>query len=340
MSSPRLSDLPEPPKVKQGWPWTESGTPLSPLTPDGREWPRVTVITPSFNQARFIEETLRSVLLQGYPNLEYLVLDGGSTDGSVEIIKKYGAWIDYWISEPDGGQSAAINRGLHMGSGEFATWINSDDMLYKDALVNHATRSSFEAGIIYVGVCALMNVNGEIRSMHTSSIDTFEDLLRVPRIWRQRRNIVQPEVLFPRALALEVGGLDVKNHYSMDYELWGKFFLAGAKFRNTDIPFGMFRIHADQKTKSGLTTTQSLVDSALKLINAADSLPPELKQELRADLSHYLAEYPERQWKRSGRLARMGVSRPVGMKIRSEKEKVTKALKSWMGRARGRKWWF
>ncbi len=147
-----------------------------------------------------------------------------------------------------------------MGSGEFAAWINSDDMLYTDALVKHATRNSFEAGIIYVGTCALMNVSGEIRSMRRSSIDTLEDLLRVPQTWRQGRNIVQPEVLFSRALALEVGGLDVENHYSMDYELWGKFFLAGAKFRNTDIPFGMLRLHADQKTKNGVMTTQSLID--------------------------------------------------------------------------------
>ena len=297
--------------------------------PDGREWPRVTVITPSFNQARFIEETLRSVLLQGYPNLEYLVLDGGSSDGSVEVIKKYARWINYWASEPDGGQSAAINRGLEMGSGAFAAWVNSDDMLYHNALVEHAGRIGFENGVVYVGTCALMDVRGKIRSMRKNSIHTLEELLRVPQIWRQGRNIVQPEVMFSRALALEVGGLDVENHYSMDYELWGKFFLAGAKFRNTDVPFGMLRLHADQKTKNRVITTQSMTDSALKLIDAAESLPEGTKRALRADLSAYLAEYPEREWKNSGRLARLGLPRTVVARIRREKRDWRQLSKAW-----------
>lgn len=332
MPSAHISELPPPPAGKRGWPWTEASAALPARMPDGREWPRITVITPSFNQARFLEETLRSVLLQGYPNLEYLVLDGGSTDGSVELIKKYERWIDYWVSEPDGGQSAAINRGLEMGSGEFAAWINSDDMLYRNALAEHAGRIGFEGGVIYVGICALMDVRGGIRSMRNSSIHTFEDLLRVPQIWRQGRNIIQPEVMFPRALALQVGGLDVANHYSMDYELWGKFFIAGARFRNTEIPFGMLRLHADQKTQNRVTTTQSMIESALKLIDVADALPPETKKSLRADLTAYLAEYPDLEWQNSGRLANIGLSRPMVTRIRRQKEKLAKALKSLAGK--------
>src|SRR5438034_5705212 len=111
MTNPRLTDLPKPPDGKQGWPWTEESSPSPVLPSNCSEWPRITVITPSFNQVRFIEETIRSILLQGYPNLEYLILDGGSSDGSVDIIGKYSRWIDYWKSEPDGGQSAAINQG-------------------------------------------------------------------------------------------------------------------------------------------------------------------------------------------------------------------------------------
>ena len=103
---------------------------MPPRIPDGQSWPRITVVTPSFNQGQFLEATIRSILLQGYPDLEYFVLDGGSTHGSVEIIKKYAPWLSHWVSEPDGGQSAAIDRGLRRGSGLFATWINSDDMLF------------------------------------------------------------------------------------------------------------------------------------------------------------------------------------------------------------------
>src|SRR5262245_45129905 len=136
MQCPSLNDLPPPPRGCTGWPWTEESTGLADCAADATPWPRITIITPSFNQRLFVEATIRSVLLQGYDNLEYLVLDGGSTDGSVDIIRKYARWVDYWVSEPDGGQSAAINRGLKMGSGVFATWINSDDMLCKNAIID------------------------------------------------------------------------------------------------------------------------------------------------------------------------------------------------------------
>src|SRR6185503_20481856 len=129
MQSPSLNDLPAPPPGCTGWPWSEESVRVA-----SPSFPRITVTTPSFNQRSFLEATIRSVLLQGYPNLEYFVMDGGSTDGSVEIIKKYAPWIDYWVSEPDGGQSAAINRGLQMGTGKFAAWINSDDLLCKNAV--------------------------------------------------------------------------------------------------------------------------------------------------------------------------------------------------------------
>src|SRR5262249_50710109 len=162
------------------------------------------------------------------PDLEYLVLDGASTDNSVEIIKKYAPWLTYWVSEPDGGQSAAINRGLRMGSGLFATWINSDDMLYHNAIVEHASQIGFVPHTVYVGVCAYMDVTGAIVTMHCGRIHSLEDLVRIGRVWRTGGNLVQPEVLFPRESALAVGGLNVGNHHTMDYELWGKLFLAGA----------------------------------------------------------------------------------------------------------------
>src|SRR5437870_43541 len=139
MKRPRLRELPPPPKGKTGWPWTEESLQCESSVNDGRRWPRISIVTPSFNQGQFIEETLRSVLLQGYRDLEYLVLDGGSSDNSVEIIKKYSPWLTYWTSQPDAGQSDAINQGLKLASGVFATWINSDDLLCKNALRDLAT---------------------------------------------------------------------------------------------------------------------------------------------------------------------------------------------------------
>jgi cellulose synthase/poly-beta-1,6-N-acetylglucosamine synthase-like glycosyltransferase len=109
MRCPTLSDLPPPPPQKTGWPWTEESLQLPDLMPNGSEWPQISIVTPNYNYGQFIEETIRSVLLQGYPNLEYIIIDGASTDNSSEIVQRYESWLSYWISEEDKGQSDAIN---------------------------------------------------------------------------------------------------------------------------------------------------------------------------------------------------------------------------------------
>jgi glycosyltransferase involved in cell wall biosynthesis len=322
MLCPQLHDLPDPPPGKTGWPWTEGSRQLAAAPAGHGPWPRVTVITPSFNQGQFLEETIRSVLLQGYPNLEYLVLDGGSTDNSIEVIKRYSPWMTYWVSEPDGGQSAAITRGLTMGTGLFATWINSDDMLYQNALVEHASRVGFSPNTVYVGMCARMNADGTVVDMHRGRIHSLEDLVRIGKVWRAGGHITQPEVLFPRELALAVGGLSISLHDGMDYELWGKFFLAGARFQYTDIPFGMFRLHAGQKTRDRARTTQAMLKTAARLVASATCFSEEEKNEILADLDtyrkHYLKDL-ERAWRNSGRLARTGLPPKIIMHLRKLK---------------------
>jgi glycosyltransferase involved in cell wall biosynthesis len=317
MRCPRLHELPPSPPRKTGWPWTEESTPLQLVMADGQDWPRISIVTPSFNQGRFIEETIRSVLLQGYPNLEYLINDGGSTDNSVEIIRKYSRWLTYWVSEPDAGQSDAINRGLKIASGNFATWINSDDMLCKNALVDHATRVGFAENTVYVGICNYIDATGKVLSSHQGNIRSLEDLVRIPTVWRSAGHIVQPEVLFPRELALAVGGLDDTNHRTMDYELWGKFFLAGAKFHYTDIEFGMFRRHPIQKTQDGLRVTRSVLETAKKLVFLADNISSKTKNEILADLDAYAKTYLVEHWKMTGRLARIGLPARIVSPLRN-----------------------
>ena len=112
----------------------------------------------------------------------------------------------------------------------------------------------FDTNTVYVGICLYIDHAGKILSSHRGRVHSLEDLVRIGRVWRSGGQIVQPEVLFPRELALSVGGLNPNNHLTMDYELWGRFFLAGAKFQYTDIPFGMFQRTSEQKTHDPLRT--------------------------------------------------------------------------------------
>lgn len=309
-----------------GWPWTEESKQLSDQMSDGQSWPRLTIVTPSFNQGQFIEETIRSVLLQGYPNLEYFVLDGGSTDHSVEIIKNYSPWISYWVSEPDSGQSDVINRGLKMGSGLFATWINSDDMLEKEALFNHAMKAEFNEREVYVGLCTYVDQTGNHKFTRTPRVHSLNDLLSVEKVWRSGGNIVQPEVLFPRALFFSVGGLNKENHYTMDYELWGKLLLAEIPFRYTGIKFARARLHSQQKTADGYRQTRAMLTTAAKLVEDAPTLSKAKKVEIHEELRCYWDTWVKTSWKSSGRLAKLGLSPTTVILIRKVKDKLKKAL--------------
>ena len=323
MICPSLADLPSPPAGKTGWPWTEESSRLANNSAEGKPWPRISVVTPSFNQGQFLEETIRSILLQGYPDLEYFILDGGSTDGSVEIIKKYSSWISYWVSQPDAGQSDAINRGLKRASGGFATWINSDDLLCKNALVDHVSRYGCSSNTVFVGICEYISASSNVLYEHQGRVHSLEDLVRIREVWRsdpQRGHIVQPEVLFPRKLALAVGGLNTDNHRTMDYELWGNLFLAGAKFRYTDVHFGMFRQHDNQKTHDMFGQTVSLIDSARKLALRADCLSETTRREIIENLNRYAIEYEMTHWKTSGRLAELGLPRALVVWLRHLRE--------------------
>ena len=203
--------------------------------------PSITVVTPSFNQGAFLERTIRSVLDQGYPHLEYFVLDGGSTDGSVEIIRRYEHAIDYWVSQPDGGQTAAINAGWQRATGEILAWLNSDDYYLPGALA--AAGAAFlehpDAALVY-GPMRREDPDGR-------SLGTLGSPFDRRRLLYSHQMIPQPSAFFRRAGVEAAGPLDESLHYSMDYDFLLRLTSLGPTVMIAQ-PLAVATIHAEAKT--------------------------------------------------------------------------------------------
>lgn len=248
MRSPTLVDLPLSPLGKPGWPWTDAPTQLADKMQDGSPWPRISIITPSYNQADFLEETIRSVLLQGYPNLEYILIDGGSTDGSLDIIHRYAPWLAHWVSEPDRGQSHAINKGFASCTGEIITWIATDDVYFPGAFEEVALRWSEmkEAGAV-VGAFHFLDADSRLdpekhhpHLPHPAPIDL--SLTLAP--WR----LHQVSTFYTRHALDEVGRTVREDlRHNMDREL---IYRIARKYPIclVERPLAAFRIH--QRSKS------------------------------------------------------------------------------------------
>ncbi|MBL4760074.1 MAG: glycosyltransferase [Mariprofundaceae bacterium] len=203
-----------------GWPWNVNIKALPSLMPDGTSWPKITVVTPSYNQGEYIEETIRSILLQGYPNLEYIIMDGGSTDQTVEVIKKYAPWIDYWVTRKDRGQSHAINKGFQKASGDIIAWLNSDDYFLPNCLMNVALAYSLDVRGYWVGVGSgeRVDAKGHYQMIHSPSLLSFDGLMDWDNNW-----FIQPACFFSRSIWHEYGNLDENLQFAMDFDLWLRF---------------------------------------------------------------------------------------------------------------------
>jgi glycosyltransferase involved in cell wall biosynthesis len=176
--------------------------------------PLITIVTPSYNQSRYLEQTIRSVLEQDYPSVEYFVIDGGSTDSSVEIIRKYESQLSGWVSEKDKGQAEAINKGFLRGSGEYIAWLNSDD-LYQPGAIRAAIETFQkhpEAGLVYGNVLSI-DENAQPFNLQTFQPYSLTDLMSF--------NIIsQPAVFMRRAVLEQAGHLDLGYHLLLDHHLW------------------------------------------------------------------------------------------------------------------------
>jgi glycosyltransferase involved in cell wall biosynthesis len=261
-----LKDLPAPPAGKTGWPWDEETTPEVSGTGN---LPRVTIVTPSYNQAEFLEETIRSVLLQNYPNLEYIVMDGGSRDGSVDIIRKYEKHLSYWTSEKDGGASDAIARGFERATGSIMAYLNSDDPYLPGAI--HAVVRFFQEH----RQCNVVFGN----TYWTDPVGNVLAERRQTPFWSASylyggADMQQPSTFWKRDLYVKAGGMDPAYITAFDTDLFCRFIACQAEFRHLKRFLSCFRIHPESKSSTLIDRrTQELGRiRAIHLQHAFDSI--------------------------------------------------------------------
>lgn len=229
---------------RKGWPWESAPAPV--LTAEAlAALPRISIVTPSFNQADFIEETILSILGQNYPKLEYIVMDGGSTDGSAEIIRRYESRITFWVSEKDRGQSHAINKGLARCTGDIFNWINSDDLLLPGALWAVAKAWQQKPGGIVAGGTEFFNSGGTFGTTRARG----QTLRNFVRFWESADwEWAQQGTFLPRAELQAIGGVEEKLRYCMDYHMMVRLLMRGLEVSYLDQPLARFRFHDTSKT--------------------------------------------------------------------------------------------
>lgn len=206
-------------------------------------FPKISIITPSFNQGNYLEDTILSVINQKYPNLEYIIIDGGSTDNSIDIIRKYEEKIDYWVSEKDDGQSDAINKGLKRATGDIVAWLNSDD-LYLDDTLNAISKIFSENPHVDLIYGDVLNFNENTGEESVWVVHEFE-----PLDFLKRTYIHQPAVFWRNAVHNDVGYLDTSLYYQMDYDFWMRIFFKKETLK-INKSLAKFRIHDSSKTSS------------------------------------------------------------------------------------------
>lgn len=255
-------ELPTPPREKKGWPWTDEGPKIPRTVPDGPPCPLISIVTPSYNQGKFVEATIRSVLLQGYPSLEYIIIDGGSTDGSIDTIRRYEPWLTYWVSEPDRGQAHAINKGFQKASGELLGWLNSDDQLQPRALHCVAECSgNFPHAGAFVGHGQIVDTKGKVLYYKNPGELTFEGFCQ----WIKDGDFMQPSCFFRRSAWEASGPMDESIEYALDVDLWLRM-VKKVNFQKIDKLLSTALSHPGAKTTAFIN--DAIVDAIIVITKA------------------------------------------------------------------------
>jgi glycosyltransferase involved in cell wall biosynthesis len=234
--------------------------------------PLVSVVTPTFNAARFLEETIESVLAQTYPRLEHIVVDGDSTDGTLDIVKRYPHLR--WLSEPDAGQSDALNKGFTLATGEIVAWLNADDFYLPHAAETAvaALSGDEDAAGVYSNLLVVDESGRELIRKPSEPFD-LEHALRFGDV------VPQPTAFFRKRVFDEVGGLAVRYHYAMDFDLWIRM-AKRAPLAYVDDYWAAFRLHRDSKTGSALKKMWS-EERAVARAHGGPLFSPMLRRHLR-----------------------------------------------------------
>lgn len=293
MGDPNLPvKLPDPPPGKSGWPWTTVSPRPRDRMASGNVWPKISIVTPCYNMGRYLEEAIRSVLMQGYPNLEYIILDGGSTDDSVGILQKYSPWLSYWKSAKDKGQGEAINKGFNHAQGDLFAWLNADDSYFPLTFTSVAQA----AEICYPTAAAIYG-----KTAVFDACDNFIEKLEGERI-EFREMVVECAKVYPtpsaffRAWAVKlVGPLNNELYYTLDWDYWLRIGLLG-RIEFVDCVWAKFRLYPESKTGSKSTRGHLEVIQLYSQFWRRKDLPRNLLMERNVGLKNLHLKYARRFW--------------------------------------------
>lgn len=264
---------------------------------------------PSYNQAAFLEDAILSVLNQDHDEVELFVLDGGSTDGSADIIRRHAEALTWWRSEPDDGQAAAIREGFERATGDVLCWLNSDDLLAPGALRRVAGVWATHGPVLVAGGCQLFGPASR-GNLHipwfTSERDTpvdlpLEQMLDLMNHWFPGEFFFQPEVFFPAEDYRAVGGVDPSFYFTMDFDLWVRLALHGTRAVVVDDTLAMYREHEQQKTDDKGALYDEMIATANRYLEDAPFVPDRIRRLQRSNL---IARNPLAR--RAGKLAAQG----------------------------------